>query len=412
MRRLIETISPLIGADPEFFFSKRGKIVESNKIIPKDGLIEDYDYFNGIDLTKLSKCTVDGVQAELNPRARTCRQGCAREYISLFKKLQQVMTDKKIDFCSKSVIHLSDKELLKLSEESRVFGCEPSINNYTNKESEISVNPNIYGLRSAGGHIHIGARDFSDLKECINTHHRMLVKILDLVLGNTCVMIDRDPNQKERRKVYGKAGEYRLPEHGLEYRTLSNFWLRSYQTMSMIYGFTRLAVSIGYNIWYEENYCSWHRKKYPNSNNIPKDVDRSDFRDFLENVNEDDVKQAINENDFDLAKENWDKIKYDLVDMVGDRFGVFPISRDTLGAFEHFIEKGLDYWFKEDIIKHWTSLNNAYGFGWESFLKDVVKEHLRYNGFVTWRYKMFGNGFEVIPKAPLSSLFNEFEFKA
>ena len=72
----------------------------------------------------------------------------------------------------------------------------------------------------------------------------LAVKILDIVVGNTCVIMDRAPSQVERRKVYGRAGEYRLPAHGIEYRTLSNFWLRSYQLTHLVFSLARFAINI------------------------------------------------------------------------------------------------------------------------------------------------------------------------
>jgi len=45
---------------------------------------------------------------------------------------------------------------------------------------------------------------------------------MDLFLGVPSVLID---DGKERKKLYGKAGAYRYKPYGVEYRTLSNFWV-------------------------------------------------------------------------------------------------------------------------------------------------------------------------------------------
>ena len=78
-------------------------------------------------------------------------------------------------------------------------------------------------LRSCGGHLHIG---FDRAKNDMMARPH-LVRILDLVAGVPSIIIDKD---KDRRKLYGKAGAHRPkmieagdPYDGVEYRTLSNF---------------------------------------------------------------------------------------------------------------------------------------------------------------------------------------------
>ncbi|MCW8826503.1 MAG: hypothetical protein OQK78_08770, partial [Gammaproteobacteria bacterium] len=57
-----------------------------------------------------------------------------------------------------------------------------------------------------------------------DTISRMVVKAMDLYLGVPSVLIDPD---NDRRELYGKAGAYRNKPYGLEYRTLSNFWIHT-----------------------------------------------------------------------------------------------------------------------------------------------------------------------------------------
>jgi hypothetical protein len=85
-------------------------------------------------------------------------------------------------------------------------------------------------LRTAGGHIHLGTPLGRDYVSCIS-----LVRMLDLFVGIPSLYIDNDPTTTERRKLYGNPGRYRRPSHGVEYRTLSNFWLASPQLVGLIY---------------------------------------------------------------------------------------------------------------------------------------------------------------------------------
>ena len=45
----------------------------------------------------------------------------------------------------------------------------------------------------------------------------------------------------KRRELYGKAGAYRVKPYGVEYRVLSNFWLKSPALMQWVYDNTILA---------------------------------------------------------------------------------------------------------------------------------------------------------------------------
>ena len=77
-------------------------------------------------------------------------------------------------------------------------------------------------LRSAGGHVHIAYT-----KDRIG-----LGRACDLFLGCHSIMFDPD---QQRRLLYVKAGAVRKKEYGLEYRTLSNFWIKSPELISMIF---------------------------------------------------------------------------------------------------------------------------------------------------------------------------------
>lgn len=354
-RIMLEKLMPTLGCDPEFFFTNKGKILEASSVLPKEGF--KYETY-----TK-SKFVIDGVQAELNPNSNTCIANLANEIRRAFERLKLDVLDKqKVDLSFEGVIKFSEDDMLHLNEESKKFGCAPSKNLYTRRDSIITVNPATYQYRSAGGHIHIGSNYPTDeLVIFLHAKPRLAVRLLDLVCGNTCVLVDRDPSQVERRKVYGRAGEYRLPKHGLEYRTLSNFWLHSYQMMSLAFGLARTAITIGFDIYKYE-------KLYPDK--------RSRFRKILTLVNRKDVANAINNNDFDLAKKNFDKIKKYLVSIENDDYH-YPISKDSLDAFEYFVKKGMKYWFKEDPLTHWLNIPEGHNTGWGAFCTKVVAPEMK-----------------------------------
>jgi len=342
----------MLGSDPEFFYAnKQGVVIGSEKVLPKEGISMGE-----------GKIIRDGVQAELNPEPRLCREQLAGNIRSCFQKIKEQMAGKELLYINfKEVVEVSQKEMDELSDESKVFGCAPSNNIYTGK-SIIKFDPKVYRYRSAGGHIHLGKwtksmigeyNDLTGIFADINTaldDPKRTVPILDLIVGNTCVLVDRDPLAIERRKVYGKAGEYRTPPHGIEYRTLSNFWLKCYPLMGFVMGLARLAVLI-----------------------VANDRDKE----LLSKVKIENVAKAINENNFELAYKNFKKIEKPLLDMIPDGFdNSIPITKNTIKEFKHFLTKDLSYWFKEDSLEHWVNLNISGHNGWEGFIQNFVRKDM------------------------------------
>lgn len=353
------TDSVMMGCDPEFFFTNgRGTTRGSEKILPKTGLDCGKNY-GSYTLDKGSSIIIDGVQAELNPQPNTCRAYLGNEIHVCFRKLNNALKKRKenVKVAFSPVVKLTKKELGSLSEQSKIFGCAPSTNVYKHATSKITVNPKKYLKRSAGGHIHLGFNKGSYNKGGVKLVRKALsnldimVPILDIIVGNTCVLIDRSSVNVERRKVYGKVGEYRTKPYGLEYRTLSNFWLHSYQLMSFVMGMSRMAVMIV-------------AESTP-SNNIARKI--------MESVNKQDIIDAIQNNDFALAYSNWLKIEDIILEITTDVDDYsFPINPTNIQHFHWFIKKGMYYWFNHDSFKHWVNLPEGHDKGWESFLDHRV----------------------------------------
>ncbi len=343
-----------LGCDPEFFFrDKDGKLLGSEKVLPKGGLT----YGEG-------KMIIDGAQAELNPKADLCRELLGSAISDCFKGLAGRLKETGIvaipDFSQ--TISLSQEEMDALSDDCKKFGCMSSKNAHkTDKQAAIKVNPAKYMYRSAGGHIHMGhyypdPRN-GDYVPCLD-NPKETIKVLDVIVGNTCVLIDRALGNVERRKNYGRAGEYRTPSHGLEYRTLSNFWLANYTLMSLVMGLTRMALDICHNGKGEE---------------------------LLSLVKIKNVEKAINTNNVDLARANFEAIEGFLSNIANyndpeNANGTYPIcGEEDIALFYHFIKMGVEHWFEEDIYLHWLTLGKHGGSpktGFNSFLKHQVRKDL------------------------------------
>jgi hypothetical protein len=104
------------------------------------------------------------------------------------------------------------------------LGCEPDYNAWTGRVNPRPRAPET--LRSSGGHIHIG---YDNPTEELS---RKIVKAHDLFCGVGSVLYDPDTR---RREIYGKAGAHRIKGYGVEYRTLSNFWISSEELMDWVY---------------------------------------------------------------------------------------------------------------------------------------------------------------------------------
>ena len=215
---MIQPSKVMLGCDPEAFLMKGGRVIGAEKVLPGRGLSTG---------TKRHAVVLDGVQFELHTNPQGTPSEVANELSLAFTALKRhLATIEHVSVSFKGVVSIDQEELDSLSEKARTLGCEPSKNLYG--MTEINIDGTKYLKRSGGGHVQLGLSDPIYNQYNRNIDNRVdLVALMDVLVGNTCVMIDRDPEAPERRLNYGRVGEYRLPPHGLEYRTLSNFWLRS-----------------------------------------------------------------------------------------------------------------------------------------------------------------------------------------
>ena len=356
--------SLIFGCDPELFFEQNGRVIGAEKVIAEAGLSSKGG--NNGCYGKDRAFVLDGVQVELNPSPHHCRANLGNELSASFRALKQHLAGMKdITASFRSVVDVDKAELASLSEKAKVLGCAPSLNMY-DKAATVSVNAATYTKRSAGGHIHIGFGEsmYRPIPH-IMPHREELVPLLDVLVGLPSVLVDRDPHAAERRQVYGRAGEYRLPAHGVEYRTLSNFWLRSYQLMSMVMGLTRLAASVLLTKLAPPAayYCYFPSKPW----NAPATLLRS--------VDLELVREAINTNDLMLAKKAFEPVQaFIRAHVLHGDLGLNAALLDDFSYFTKVVEeKGIEYWFPQDPIDHWCNLPEGHTCGWEHFLANKVR---------------------------------------
>lgn len=115
-----------------------------------------------------------------------------------------------------------------------VFGCEPDYNAWTGEMNPAPIAANPF-VRSAGGHVHVES----------DADKTALVRAMDLFLGVPSTVFDKEVR---RRELYGKAGAYRPKDYGIEYRTLSNFWIFSKDTMKFVWERTEMAIDFAKSV--------------------------------------------------------------------------------------------------------------------------------------------------------------------
>lgn len=113
-----------------------------------------------------------------------------------------------------------------------IFGCEPDFDAWT-KDVNKKPNPPHPLMRSAGGHIHVETE-----KDALD-----VIRAMDLFLGVPSVLMD---DGEMRKQLYGKAGAFRAKSYGVEYRTLSNFWIFNDDLIRWVWNNTQRALdSVG-----------------------------------------------------------------------------------------------------------------------------------------------------------------------
>lgn len=111
------------------------------------------------------------------------------------------------------------------SEQAQEFGCSPDFDAYQRGAPAPLVEPATFSTRKgeqrfAGGHIHIGFDNPNEVPEFVTA------SLCDLFIGLRSIY--HGDRQGERRNYYGQPGRFRPTDYGIEYRTVSNYWLGSW----------------------------------------------------------------------------------------------------------------------------------------------------------------------------------------
>ncbi len=223
-----------LGCDPEFF-------IQDTKTLQH---ISAHDIVKGTkekphEIARKGFIQVDGLACEMNTIPATNPKGFVQNINSILKQLRKHIkkNNKHARLVMASTV-VFDKDYFKdLPDHVKVLGCDVDYDAYTGEIRTLIDNDTT--ARSAGGHLHIGWLEDTDIlaeDNLFNPEHLedccRVVKQLDAIFWVLSNMWDFDT---DRRKTYGEKGAFRPKTFGVEYRTLSNQWLTSPLLMHWIF---------------------------------------------------------------------------------------------------------------------------------------------------------------------------------
>jgi len=208
------------GSDPEFMLSKNGKFFSAIGIVPGDKYerheIGQHQYY------------YDNVMAECAIAPGKNKKATIKNFQQCFQQFSKLVSPYKL--VVRASQNYSEGQLE--HPEAKKIGCDPEYCAYNLCKAEAPEKEFLSNtLRTAGGHIHLGCEFLQE--DEISCY--FVIRMLDLFLGVPSIFIDKDRTSSARRKLYGKAGRFRKPEHGVEYRSLGNFWLSSPELVGLVY---------------------------------------------------------------------------------------------------------------------------------------------------------------------------------
>lgn len=224
----------LLGSDPETFLTdKDGVFYSAHDIIPGT----KYEPF----FVTAGAIQVDGVAAEFNTFPARHEDEWFTNHMVVLGELQRFVDIKRPDLTVTPLptATFSAEYFASLPMPVKELGCTPDFNAYTEAQNDPPSTDEPF--RTGGGHVHIGWGNHFDVTD--DAHFReccKIVKQLDATLYEASLIWDND---QKRRTLYGKAGAFRPKSYGVEYRPLSNRWLRDETTIRAVYRITMEALT-------------------------------------------------------------------------------------------------------------------------------------------------------------------------
>lgn len=218
------------GCDPEIFIlDQKGKAISPDMIPGTKS--EPHKVKHGA-------IQRDGMAAEINIDPATSFQEFNRNLNSVLNHLKKMIPDG-CELSSTASVLFEPDVWEAAPTEGKMLGCMPDFNAWTGELNPPPAPP-METLRCAGGHLHVGWTDNADMDDRQHIMNCLdLVKQFDWYLAGWSLSQDGD---QWRRQMYGKAGACRIKPYGVEYRVLSNFWLKNTETRMQVWNRMQHAI--------------------------------------------------------------------------------------------------------------------------------------------------------------------------
>jgi hypothetical protein len=220
------TVEIKLGCDPELFMADI-----TGKLRASCGLI------GGSKMHPLPLPIGDGYAVQEDNVAiefNTPPASSAKEFVASVKKAMTFLGDVVREQHGFTIVNVSAASFPKDELEhpaAQEFGCDPDFNAWTMRKNP-RPKADDASLRSCGGHVHVGFKPGA-------LDGPKLIRAMDLYLGVPSVLMDKG---ELRKQLYGKAGAFRKKSYGMEYRTLSNFWVFDDRLTQWVWENTERAV--------------------------------------------------------------------------------------------------------------------------------------------------------------------------
>jgi len=214
-----------VGADPELFIKDRSGILVSGFSMIRGTKVHPFPVNKGA-------VQVDGIALEYNIDPATTVEDFVNNNCTVMRSLIK-MIPPNLEFNIIPCVDITPDFYKSQPDEAMMLGCEPSYNAYSEDVEKVSP---LSHIRTAAGHLHLG---WTDDTEANNAQHFFdccaLVKELDVFYNVLTLHYSDIELEMKRKMLYGAAGSFRPKSYGVEYRALSNFWIKDEELMKKVF---------------------------------------------------------------------------------------------------------------------------------------------------------------------------------
>lgn len=215
-------------------------------------------------------------------------------YRTLFKGMNSLLSKNGSFKVKAQASHVFDDEQLTHKDAIEV-GCNPEFCAWQRESYKPVL---VGGLRTSGSHIHMGSEALLDPYNQLDA-----IKLMDIFVGIPVSILDCDPTGQARKQLYGKMGRFRPCPYGVEYRTLSNFWIHCPETTGLVYDLTDHVIKI---------------------------IENSDQDKYISQTSEDELRTALDDGNKELAVQIMNRIiPSDLINKVMNTPIKFDMSLES-----------------------------------------------------------------------------------